>query len=74
MSAVHLHPQSHGLSNRWLKKASPSPIFRIRSGPYRMRRAAQQVLEDHLDHCIREAVPNEQGKELAERLKAALST
>jgi DNA-binding FrmR family transcriptional regulator len=39
-----------------------------------LRKVAQQVLEDHLDHCIRESVPDEQGKALVESLKGALST
>lgn len=39
-----------------------------------LRKVAQQVLEDHMDHCIMDAVPDEQGKALIESLKGALST
>lgn len=39
-----------------------------------LRKVAQFVLEDHLDHCVPDAVQAGQGQQVVEDLKAALAS
>jgi DNA-binding FrmR family transcriptional regulator len=89
MSGGHPHPQSQEVITRLARaeghlraiklmaeegKPCADLLHQIGAVQAALRKIAQQILEDHLDHCIRAAVPDEQGKELIESLRAALST
>ena len=89
VSHVHPHPQSTDVLNRLARieghvravkqmseagKPCAEVLHQIGAVQAALRKVAQIVLEDHLDRCVSEAVEGEQGRELIESLKAALST
>lgn len=89
MGRVHPHPQSSDVIHRLARieghvraikqmseegKPCADVLHQIGAVQAALRKVAQLVLEDHLDHCVSEAVEGEQGKELIQSLKAALSS
>jgi len=89
MSGVHPHPQSTDVINRLARieghvravkhmseagKPCAEVLHQIGAVQAALRKVAQIVLEDHLDHCISGAVEGEEGKELIRSLKDALSS
>lgn len=89
MGGGHPHPQSSEVITRLARaeghlraikqmaehgKPCAEILHQLGAVQAALRKVAQQVLEDHLDHCVRDVVPDEQGKELIESLKGALST
>lgn len=89
MSGAHSHPQSPEVISRLARaeghlraikqmaeagKPCTDILHQLGAVQAALRKVAQQVLEDHLDHCVKEVMPDEQGKELIESLKGALST
>lgn len=89
MSEGHPHPQSSEVIARLARieghvravkqmaedgRPCADVLHQIGAVQAALRKVAQQVLEDHLDHCVAEVLPSDEGKVLIESLRAALST
>lgn len=89
MSHGHPHPQSPEIITRLARveghvraikqmaeegKTCADVLHQIGAVQAALRKVAQIVLEDHLDHCVLEGAQGDQGKELIDSLKAALAS
>lgn len=88
LSKGHPHPQSPDVIARLARieghvravkqmaedgKPCADVLHQIGAVQAALRKVAQQVLEDHLNHCVRDVMPDDQGKDLIESLKGALT-
>jgi len=85
----HTHPQSADVINRLARieghvravkqmaedgKPCADVLHQIGAVQAALRKAAQIILEDHLDHCVLDAAQAGQGQEVVAELKAALAS
>lgn len=85
----HSHPQSKDVINRLARieghirgikqmseegKACHDILHQIGAVQAALRKVAQIVLEDHLDHCITAEIADTEVKNMVESLKDALAT
>jgi DNA-binding FrmR family transcriptional regulator len=85
----HPHPQSPEIISRMARveghvraikqmaeegKPCADVLHQIGAVQAALRKVAQMVLEEHLDHCVLTAVQGEEGRGLVEELKVALTT
>jgi CsoR family transcriptional regulator, copper-sensing transcriptional repressor len=87
VNMVHSHPQSKDVINRLARieghvrgikqmaeegKPCHDVLHQIGAVQAALRKVAQIVLEDHMDHCITEAIEDTEVRNMVESLKDAL--